>query len=272
MTVAAVSSPGAEAQVGTNANLPGTGMSMSTDHFYWFNGTGPVPSVTKILSIVDKGYGLLAWGKRTVADTAITYAEHLPQIIDAIGPSEAARWLASLPDQEKGAAAKRGTDLHRYADMAARGVQIDSKGLALPPEYIPYLDAFSGYLARYGASSIVSSEKAIWSDDGYAGTYDLLQLIDNELWLIDIKTSKGIYPEFRLQLAGYGFADAIILPDDPNRYPMPEIKRYGILHLRPDLYTDTGYRLVEQVVGEREYVAFLAAKNLYDWREVAGKK
>ena len=38
----------------------------------------------------------------------------------------------------------------------------------------------------------MSSEKIVWSLNGYAGTYDLLIMIDGELWLIDIKTGKGL--------------------------------------------------------------------------------
>ena len=93
----------------------------------------------------------------------------------------------------------------------------------------------TAFLDRYSRSAFVSTEKAVWSLNGYGGTYDLLMMIDGELWLIDIKTGKGLYPEFALQLAAYRWADYIILPGDPTTYDMPNVDSTGVLHLRPEL-------------------------------------
>jgi hypothetical protein len=90
----------------------------------------------------------------------------------------------------------------------------------------------------------------------------------NDLWLIDIKTSKGYYPEYGLQLAGYRWADYIILEKDPTLYPMPQIQRTGVLHLRPDQYPDTGWRLIEYpTTYEKDYLAFLACLEIHQWKE-----
>jgi len=143
------------------------------------------------------------------------------------------------------------------------------KGFQVSDDTIPYLEAYRGFLARYSASSIVSSEHAVWSLQGYAGTYDLLMMIEDELWLLDIKTSgKGPYPEWGLQLAGYRWADYIVLENDPVLYPMPQIQRAGVLHLRPDLYLDTGWRLIEYPITKAlDYRAFLSALELWRWRD-----
>jgi hypothetical protein len=87
------------------------------------------------------------------------------------------------------------------------------------------------------------------------------------LWLIDIKTSKGYYPEYGLQLAAYRWADSIILPGDPREYPMPEVHRSGVLHLRPDQYKE-GWRLIEYpITYEKDYMTFLGALEIYKWRK-----
>lgn len=239
------------------------GVSMTARHEYRFNGKGPYPSVTTILGIMDKGHALAYWFGKRVAEAAVQRDEWR-----SMPPADAVVWLAKQPDDNRNSSAVLGTLVHQYADMAARGLRIDAEGLQPPQEAIPYLQAFAGFLGRYGASAIVSSEKAVWSDSAaYAGTYDILMLIDGQLWLVDIKTSAGVYPEYALQLAGYGNAEYIVLPFDPTRYPMPKVERYGVLHLRPDKYPDTGYRLIELAVGHREYVAFLAARELWQWRQ-----
>ena len=49
-----------------------------------------------------------------------------------------------------------------------------------------------------------------------------------------------MYRDHRLQLAAYANAEFIARPDDPERYPLPAITRYGIVHV-----TDGGTRLYE---------------------------
>ena len=53
---------------------------------------------------------------------------------------------------------------------------------------------------------------------------------------------------------------------DPEKYPVPTIDRYGIVHV-----TDGGTRLYEATVTPRDWVAFRACLNLHDWRKNGGK-
>ena len=171
--------------------------------------------------------------------------------------------------------------MHLLANIVG-SAESDSKPFPIGDRELPYVDAFRRFLERYSASNIVSSEHAVWSVNGYGGTFDLIMRIpapgvpvmripgaeSDELALIDIKTSSGVYAETALQLAGYRWADSIILPGDPHPYPMPAIDRCYVLHLRPDLYTDTGYRLIEYpVTYERDYISFLACLELYRWKK-----
>ena len=251
--------------------LPGAlannvGLHMTPDHRYYFGAKGPLPSVTTILGVMDKP-ALIPWAKRTVAEFAVESFTN-GDLAAHVAVGDAGKWLASLPDYQRDAAASVGTSVHLLADMASRGDEKALEGFEIAAGTQTYLDAFRGFLTRYSASSIVSSEKAVISfTDGYAGTYDLLMVIEDKLWLIDIKTSKGTYPETALQLAAYGAAEHIALPGDPTLYDMPKVERYGVLHLRPDKYPVEGWRLIEYGVGERDYVAFLAARELWGWRQ-----
>jgi hypothetical protein len=107
----------------------------------------------------------------------------------------------------------------------------------------------------------------VYSHHGYAGTLDAIVRIAGETWLLDYKTSKGVYPETALQLAAYANADFIGRPGDPIRYGIPVIEQYGVVHIRPE-----GAELVPMDVGGA-FEAFLAAKRLTDWRsaDVVGR-
>jgi len=250
------------------------GLFMSSDHRYWFNSEGPLPSVTSILRVLDKP-ALTAWYKRQVAESAVLGYDHWKDL----AAEDAVKWLTSMPNAQRDRAAERGTEIHGLVDAAGRAPQ---GGTALPvsQEYADTLAAFAGFLQAQGGSQamnaegvasppvIVSSEKAILNlSEGYAGTFDLLMQVKGELWLIDVKTGKGVYPDYALQLAGYGMAEHIALPGDPTLYPFPEPARYGVLHLRPEKYPDTGYRLLEYSITDRERLAFLAALELWRWMQ-----
>jgi hypothetical protein len=245
------------------------GLYMSEDHRYWINGNGPYPSVTTILDVLHKP-ALVAWMQKQAAFAAML---HLP---DLIGKSveEGVDLILSYPRATRDTAAKLGSSVHLLADMAPRASETDAKAFEVSPEAFPYLEAFRGFLAFLEAQGgrIISSEKAVWNKtEGYAGTYDLIVSLWDELWLLDIKTGRGYYPDYGLQLAGYGHAEYIVLPNDPTLYPMPTIQHTAVLHLRPDQYTDgtaqDAWRLVEYPTTDRDYVAFLAALEMYQWKQ-----
>jgi hypothetical protein len=179
------------------------------------------------------------------------------------------KWLYKLPDRDRDVAANIGTAVHRLVDMV-------SSGDAIQPSEVeqPFIEAYRRFLLflEEHKGRIVSSEKYVWSIDGYAGTYDDIIRFECEchygLWLTDTKTSAtGPYPEWALQLIAYGTADFIIIEDDPTPYPMPVIERYGVLHLRPDLYTDSGWRLIEYPLIPSDRMAFLGALEIWRWKQ-----
>lgn len=254
-------------------SIPSIGAYRTENHRYYWNGKGPYPSVTTILDVMDKP-ALVSWAKRTVAEIAVSHWEELGARIQKEGTDSSIGWLKGLPDYQRDAAGKLGSSIHLWADIASRGQEPDSETFQPSDEERPYLDAYRRYqafLEEHGGK-VVSGEKMVWSLDGYAGTYDLIVRFScpchEGLWLQDLKTAKtGPYPEWALQLIAYGTADFIIIEDDPTPYPMPEIQRYGVLHLRPDLYEDTGWRLIEYPLIPSDRMAFLGALEIYRWKE-----
>lgn len=268
----------------TDLPLP-PGAFMTPDHRYYFNREGPAPSVTTVLDVISKPALMTYKAKETAK--ALMHAD--ATVLAGMSEDEQILWALKEGDKARDQAASLGSSVHLLADIEGMGSGASRTGLEgfqVSDDTKPYLEAYRAFLDRYSASSIVSSEHMVWSANGYAGTYDLLMMLPSverfyvsgepmpdskqpqQLWLIDIKTAKsGPYPEWGLQLAGYRWADSIILPGDPNPYPMPEIQRTGVLHLRPDLYRDTGWRLIEYpTTWEKDYVAFLAAVELHKWK------
>jgi len=238
------------------------GAFMTDDHRYYFNGVGPVPGVTTVLEVMDKP-ALSVWKAQQAVRSV--YGRLWS---DFTNEDQAVQWALNEVRKHRSTAASVGSGVHRLADMVTRGSESDSKAFHVSEEERPYVDAYRRFSDRYERSSFVSSEKIVWSLNGYAGTYDLLMMIDSELWLIDIKTGKNLYPEFALQLAAYRWADSIILPGNPVAYDMPDVERTGVLHLRPDSYPETGYRLWEYPTTYKEdYLTFLGLLEAFNWRK-----
>jgi len=83
----------------------------------------------------------------------------------------------------------------------------------------------------------------------------------------DVPADRGrVYADHRLQLAAYAHVGFIARVGDPERHPLPAVTRFGIVHV-----TDGGTRLNEADVTERDWIAFRACLNLWDWQKNGGK-
>jgi CRISPR/Cas system-associated exonuclease Cas4 (RecB family) len=102
---------------------------------------------------------------------------------------------------------------------------------------------------RYLAQEVVVHA----DDERYSGTIDMLTEIDGELWVIDIKTSKSLHPEYEAQVGAYAYAFS------PYMFNTKQIKA-GILHLGNT--TKKGWSFKEVDV-QKGFEVFKACTNLF---------
>jgi hypothetical protein len=231
-------------------------------HLYYFNGAGPWPGVTSVTDVLDKP-ALTKWHRTQVAEAAIAHAERLIEDRDRGDVEAAVAYLLSLRNEGSNSR-DRGSRIHATIESVLRRVPYE-----LDPRDEPAVASARAWLNEQRLRPIEVEAFLISESVGYGGTCDLIAEIAGETWLLDWKTSKTVawpdgrvYDEMRLQLAAYARADFIARPADPERYPVPEIDRYGIVHV-----TDAGTRLYEAEVTEGDWTAFRAARFLYDWRK-----
>lgn len=254
-----------------DVSVPPIGPYRTPDHKYYVDGQGPFPSVTTVLNVIDKP-ALVSWAKRETAECAVRNWELLDGMRRTGGDRMMVEWLKGIPDYVRDTAANRGSRVHAAADAYVRGVPVD-----LTPEEMPYLDAYRRFLEEYDVR-IVAAELMVFggflTGRPYGGTLDLiadvLPLESNaaprERWLIDLKTSSGTYRETALQLAPYGMAEFGAVSGRGDRYSIPPVDHYGVLHIRPELYPDEGgYRLIPYEVNAATLDAFYAAYDLRRW-------
>lgn len=155
-----------------------------------------VPSVTRITSIIDKSGPLVNWAINNTNEVWI--GSIFPgQEYSETYLGEVARAAKQASRGIKEGAASKGTAIHKAIEECLGG-GTSASGLS------PIAEAAVVWL-RGEAFRPESFERRIYSrQHRYSGTLDLLAT-DSEakIVLIDWKTGKSVYPEFRLQTAAY---------------------------------------------------------------------
>ena len=202
-----------------------------------------VPGVTTLLSKGLPKPALVNWAARTAAEYAVDNWDALTQ-----APiSERLDQIRNAPNSSKNAAALRGTKLHDAAQQLQEQGTVD-----VDPEQLPLVEAYLKFCRDWDLHAEYV-ESAVYSvTHGYAGTLDLIATLrDGKRWLLDLKTSKGVYGDMALQQAAYRFAEYLAI-DDGEHIPMPQVDAVGIVHVRAD-----GADLVPLTAGRAEFRAFL---------------
>lgn len=190
-------------------------------------------------------------------------AEHYPKGIGFY------KWLADKGWDEsqalKEAAGDKGSKVH-----AAIVDLLDGLPVAMDAQYVnpstgqPEFLTLDEYHAIMSFAAWEETEKpvtigrelVIWNDqDGYAGTVDYLCTIAGELYVIDFKTSKAVWPGHRMQVSAYKHAN-----------PKWATAKLGILQLGYER-NKMGYKFTEI---EDVYPLFLATKQIWA-AETAGQ-
>jgi len=146
-------------------------------HFYQTL-IGLLPSVTTIISNVVRNPALEAWKLRTP------------------------NWQETSRD-----AANIGTWAHRAVDSYLKEDTtnfIDAfkkGGERIEKPFMAFVEWKSNTGFRY-----LDSELEVWNEKRFAGSVDLIGTINDRLYLIDLKTSKRIYPDYLMQVSAYKYA------------------------------------------------------------------
>ena len=199
-----------------------------------------LPSATFILDSYPKGVGFTQWLKRNGENS-------------------------DLVSQE---AMDRGSRVHRAVEVLVAGGTIKHDDKISGGGDEAELDA-----QEYGAvlsfqkwweatkPTLISSEITVMNlSVGYAGTVDLILKIGDNTWLIDLKTSKEVYPSHELQVSAYSHCTDL----EGNAI---QVDRLAILQVG---YTrnKNGYKLTEV---KDDFETFVALKKVFDKEHGADK-
>lgn len=258
-------------------------------HQYWVNGKRK-SGVTTYIGIMDKSRALMSWkGDRTVNFllNALEKGEITEELICA----------ASYIDEiEKEEASRLGTAAHDWAEKFINH-GLGKGDMPEMPEEKAVQIAAAAFMewAEEHKVKFVSSERIVYSKkEDFIGKMDIEGKIDGKLYMIDLKTSNGLYNSVRMQTAAYAMADmeesgrkykgrwAIRLAkyDEAEYIEREEKKRkikalvaaYKGVEYKP--YPIAPYQAFEAMyldekagMIEYDYEAFIHAKKLFEWNK-----
>lgn len=157
------------------------------------------PSVTKIVgATIDKSAPLMGWAVNQALDT-------VKQSIDpnvSIGEAMFEVILAEARGahrRRKQDAANFGTEVHTALERSFKSNDYTECSVAAAER----VSAATAWLLQLGVESVAVERRIFSRKHRFVGTLDKLARIDGKLTLLDWKTSKGIWPEYRFQTAGY---------------------------------------------------------------------
>lgn len=103
----------------------------------------------------------------------------------------------------------------------------------------------------------IAVEQTVYSEThGYAGTMDLLALVNGEAVVLDWKTGKAVYNEAHLQNAAYRHAIREMGHGDPKK---------GLIVRLPKVETDPDFEVVEARDEKECFQVFLSTIDLWTW-------
>jgi hypothetical protein len=148
--------------------------------FYTDDDGKPYPSATTILEAYPKPFALLQWMKE----------------------------VGKNSDEIRDAAGRRGSTVHDLTERYDKGEKIDllSESTGQPLYSMEEWSMFEKYVefsTRFSPKHDLIEQQVICPELGFAGTLDRICVIEGKKYLLDIKTSNGIYNSYWLQLAAY---------------------------------------------------------------------
>jgi len=218
----------------TAAAVPSRLRFFEKTHRYTLDGR-PVKGVTTLLSGGLPKPALVNWAAKSVAEWVATNG---PDTVALLGYNpetgecegnlnQVISELKGKPWEKRDAAAIRGTDIHNLAEKIVHGEEA-----TIPPHLTDYVQGYVSFIEEYDLIPEYTERPCANRQWQYAGKFDFIgkvAALGDERWLLDWKSSKGVYGETALQCAAY--ANAEFLDVDDTEVPMPDIDRIGVVHI-----------------------------------------
>lgn len=229
------------------------------NHTYKVKGK-QVPGVTSITGIIDKS-GPLIWWAVGEAENYIKKEMESGKSYDEVEIDKLAENAKYAHKRSAKKATSIGTVVHKYAEDYINAI-LNNKKEPEMPENEEAQESVIEFLDWWESNEVkpIASEKIVWFPEyDYAGTADLITRINGKKFLIDFKTSKGLYSEYDLQATAY-------LKAEENRLNTQFSGGFGLLRFPKNSAGFEKKLVSDRKKIEKHWKGFKAARDLYKWQ------
>ena len=227
--------------------------------YYRHPTTGEVaPGVTSVVGMLPKPF-LAPWAAKVTAQAAVDDFGIVAAFLQAGKPEDAVSHLKRAQYKNRDEAGDIGTVIHELVEARMSGERPK-----VHPQYAPFMRGVDEFLDQY-QPEVLHLERTVWSRTSvYSGTFDWILKIGDEVVLGDTKTTRsGVHADVALQLSAYRYADGMVMMEEDELEPLPEIEATAVLWLRPD-----EWKLVPIKAEAEAYQTFLALRNaVFPWEK-----
>jgi hypothetical protein len=181
------------------------------------------PSVTTITGILDKP-ALLQWASNCAVDFITENLDEIKNPVDVHRAEDILDQARKAYVVKKDKAADAGTQTHHAIEMYISGM--DPYPSLKCEEASKGFEAFLSWEKKNHVEWLQSEVEVVSVLHGYAGRFDAIANVNGFRYLIDFKTSKGIFDEHRWQVCAYRQAFNEMLEEGQR-----PIENLAILHL-----------------------------------------
>lgn len=204
----------------------------------------------------------------TFNEAAHTYhldGKRVPSVTQVLQPLTAL-FYPDMNSPQMQAARIRGQHVHAACHYEDEGdLDISTIGA-----YAGYVKAWQKFKAEKRAEILVNESRVVHRGMRYAGTLDKLALIDDALWLLDLKSALHMIPPYGPQTAAYLMA--LIDEGIDERYPREWKSWIPTVHTRRAcvlLDSEGRYQFKEIKTSlHDDFAIFLAQLTTHNWKEI----
>lgn len=228
------------------------------------------PSVTSVRRLVGMPFTLHNWVLSQVIDRAIVGHETIGDMLtrpkkprervrDTNVLKEVRAYLRAAATEERDRAGDKGTRAH---DSISVGLALDQ----VDADVVGHVGQFYDAVQTLGATVLWSERQMFNLSYGYAGTGDALWRMPNgRIFVVDYKTSKGVYLDHAVQLIAYAMAEFVGENDKVDAAATDLLRQadgLGILHLSEHQWewieVSPEQALFEGFIGSLAFAKFLS--------------
>jgi hypothetical protein len=213
-----------------------------------------VPSVTNVLSILNKP-ALVGWAAKQVA----TMAADMREVLPSMKHDECVDLLKGAASRTSNRAGSRGTDVHEWVAQRLLG----GPPPTLTGQAHEYQAAAENWLDETKPEPITVETSMFHAL--YAGTCDAVVSMNGERWLLDFKTSSGIYGEAALQTAA--LSRCFLWHHEGSVIEAQPVDRVGVVRFAPN----GKWEMKEVKEPEAHFSAFLSLIDVWHWQHDTDK-